>query len=61
MMDTCAVCGEPIHRRTNVAHRSDQQDQASIEGRPWLHLHGMAYEQRGFDPHDARPIQVEGE
>lgn len=57
-METCAICGEPIHRRVNIAYRSDRQDQAPIESRPWLHLHGVEYLKRGLALHDAEPKEA---
>lgn len=50
----CRICGDFIHRRTNVAFR-DQSDQGPDDPRPWLHHHGMEYESRGIAPHNAEP------
>jgi len=49
----CAICGDQIYRRTNVAYR-DQRD-APPDPRPWLHVHGMDYEEHGIAPHEAQP------
>jgi len=46
-MTTCAVCGGPIYP-TN-ANRD----------RPWLHMDGMAYEDRGIAHHKAIPTEQE--
>jgi hypothetical protein len=43
----CAVCHLPIYNRATPS---------SV--RPWLHVHGMAYEDDGYPVHDAGPVDA---
>jgi hypothetical protein len=43
----CAVCHLPIYNRATPS-----------SARPWLHVHGMAYEEDGHHAHDAAPVDA---
>jgi hypothetical protein len=51
-INTCATCGGPIARRTNVAYSHDEQPNDG----PWLHLHAEDWQD---NVHEAKPVEVD--
>ena len=51
----CRLCGEVITRRSVLGRDPARDTDQFSRYRPWLHVYGMAYEDKGFAPHNAEP------